>query len=124
MSNAFFDINAADSDLPPKASHLKPMIRTVLLASDGACWDEMEVYCVGKHITGSKQFDQHQAVLVLLDHDDDHGQHIAAFLKENPTATHKYVWTQLVQVLGSWLHINRGVVTGLRIAHKNTDDLS
>jgi hypothetical protein len=125
--SAFFDINAVERELPPKAANLKPMIRTVLLAENGGedtCWDEMEKYTVGKYVTGSKQFDQHQAVLILLEHDEKHGGHIVAFLKENKTASHKYVWTQMVQVLGAWLVIHRGVVTGLRIEHKNTDDLS
>jgi hypothetical protein len=122
--SAFFDINAVEKELPPQSANLKPMIRSVLLADDGRCWAEMEEFVVGKNITGSKQFDQHRAVLILLHHDTKHGSHVAGFLEDNKTASHKYVWLQMVQVLGAWLHIHRGVVTGLRIEQKSTDDLS
>ena len=87
------DFADALARVPQKAKHVRDRIKDLLLRKRD-CYLEMEPYLIEPGVSGSKYFDQHYAVLVLLKYDAANGKHVASF-----RLTEKLLYNQLVRVL-------------------------
>lgn len=67
-TESLYDINAI-ANKTAKPDHIKGVCKNLLLLKDGACYKEMEPFLRAPGVTGSKAFDQGNAVNVMLKHD-------------------------------------------------------
>jgi hypothetical protein len=129
-SETLFDI-VGISNKNPKPDDFKTVIKDILLKKDGACYKEMEVYLRAPGVTGSKSFDQGNAVNILLmfDHtyaNPDDTPTIALgtlrVLMNSAQANEREMWDKLVSVLkGIGLRFKHGRLVGA-IGIEETDD--
>lgn len=102
-------------------STIRDLVRNVLRHNNGACYAEIEPLLMPPGKTGSRSFDQHMAVIILLRFDAEYEQHIKGFQDSKPSMNHRALWEVLQSVLrNSGFKMQHGRLTGL-LDHKPND---
>lgn len=106
-----YDLTALDKKIPSKTVDVKAMIRAILLYNNSTCWGEMEQFTMGKKVNGSKGFDQHTAVLILLKHDrTSHEGQLTTQMLNTPALNETVLWRMLYNVLQEYFTTEKGYV--------------
>lgn len=112
-NTSLFNVSSADAKAE-KPLTVRAYIQDVLLAQNGACYQEMEKYLISPGVSGSVSFDQCAAVMVLLDHDSDQGSAIAKLMDLQPALNYRVLWALLQAILRQvGFNIRYGRITGL-----------
>lgn len=131
VTESLYDLEAI-ANKTAKPDDLKAAIKTRLLARHAACYREMERYLRAPGVTGSKSFDQGNAVNVLLKHDylsvnDDD----SAVIKVGPIRTmmnatkanEREIWDRLVSTLRDiGMRFKHGRLVGAISIEDQSDD--
>ncbi len=107
MTNSLYSFTEVEAK-KASPSTLRDIIKGVLRAKDGVCYSEMEPYLMPPGVRGSRSFDQHSAVMVLMAHDAENKGQIATKMSDTPTLNHRALWDILQGVLRS---------TGFKMRH-------
>lgn len=106
----FSDVEAQN----PTSPTISDAIKNVLRANNDACYIEMEQYLLPPGVTGSKYFDQANAVRVLLDHDRDGDAALTRMMAETTTLKQRQLWDYLQRVLrNAGFKMKHGRLAGL-----------
>ena len=112
----------------PTSPTISNAIKHVLRAKDSngvkdACYIEMEPYLLPPGVTGSKFFDQANAVRVLLDHDRDGDAVLTKMMAETPSLKQRQLWDYLQRVLRqAGFKMKHGRLAGLIEGPTKKDD--
>jgi len=99
MGQSLFNINDVIAKNPSTVT-LGLIIQEVLCANDGACYAEMEKYLMPPGVSGSRFFDQSEAVNVLLRHDaEQDSPRLMAAIKSTQSLTRIVLWDKLQKEL-------------------------
>lgn len=121
MSNTLYKISDVVAGRA-KPAVINAEILKVLCANNDLCYNEMEKYLVAPDVTGSRFFDQHAAVCVLLKHDTIEKVEgvmagdgiITKMMEGNSSVTQAYLWQRLCTVLRqSGFNMKQGRLVGL-----------
>ena len=91
----FSDVEAQN----PTSPTISVAIKNVLRSNGDSCYIEMEPYLLPPGVTGSKFFDQANAVRVLLEHDRDGDSVLTKMMAETPSLKQRQLWDYLQRVL-------------------------
>jgi len=126
-----YDI-CAQANNEAKPDDFKMVIKQVILRGEGACYREMEQYLRPPGVTGSKAFDQGQAVNVLLKHDwlhanRDGGENVKVGtlrqLMSASKANEREIWDRLVSVMRDiGMRFKHGRLVGAKMLEEQPDD--
>ena len=107
----------------PRPLTIRERIKAVLGADHGACYDAMEGMLMGNY-SGSLQFDKAYAVDVLLEHDANHGNHVAQCMITEPQQNRRQIWNHLSAVLKqSGFEFKGGALVGTRLEHQPAEEV-
>lgn len=96
-------------------------VRQALKLEDGECYARMERYLTPPGVCGSRAFDQHEAVKILLEFDERNGGNIIRIMKETGMSQ-LLLWTKLYAVLRRiGFQMQHGRLVGV-LEHKTNDD--
>ena len=121
MENTLFDFGKVEANSPAPTA-INDAIAAVLRANDSACYKEMERHLVAPGVTGSRFFDQHSAVCILLKHDTAAKtdkrpagmRRIKKMMDNTPSMTQAYLWSRLCMTLRkAGFNIKHGRLVGL-----------
>jgi len=115
---SYIDVEAKTAASPV----LGNLIREVLRAEKGECYNEIESLLMPPGKSGSRSFDQAYAVETLLQHDRNSNESINKMMAATPTLTHKTLWDKLYSVLRqSGFKMRHGRLVGL-LEHNAKND--
>jgi hypothetical protein len=101
----------------PKPSTIYTLVDEALNFNNGACYSEIEPYLMPPGVCGSRQFDQGEAVRILLKHDSEMNGRIAVIM-ESKHLSRRMLWDYLQRVLrNAGFRMRHGRLTGL-LEHK------
>lgn len=124
MGTSLYRFSDVEAKNPSKRS-LQDIIGDILRKDDDACYVEMEQYLLPPGKNGRVQFDQADAVNVLLKHDRESDARLAAAMVETPAITKAVLWEELVKVLRKvGFTMSRGRLTGLLEDFSDRSDVS
>ena len=106
----FSDVEAQN----PTSPTISDAIKAVLRANKDACYIEIEPFLLPPGITGSKFFDQANAVRVLLNHDRDGDAALTRMMAETKSLKDRQLWDYLQRVLrNAGFKMRHGRLAGL-----------
>ena len=115
----FSDVEAQN----PTSPTISDAIKVVLRADRDACYIEMEQYLLPPGVTGSKFFDQANAVRVLLEYDRDGDAVLTKMMGETPSLKQRQLWDYLQRVLrNAGFKMRHGRLAGLLEAPLNSKE--
>lgn len=117
MVNSMYNFADVEAKLASPLT-INGLVKNVLRANDGVCYAEIETFLMPPGKTGSRSFDQANAVLCLLVHDKELESSIATFMAATPTLNQRLLWDILQRVLRqAGFKMQHGRLTGL-LDHK------
>ena len=112
---SLYSPNEVMNDSPQKTLTIRERIKTVVLIEE--CWEEMEPMLMG-NFSGNRSFDHAYAVDVLLQWDEQNGNHVHACMASSPQQNRAQVWQHLAKVIaGIGFEFKSGVMIGTRLEY-------